>query len=149
MPDSAEGHETEFVREAQEALLAATLLGRPLPGSDRPLTLPDIEFVHKQPSFILVDENLAPGIKLEGLPKPLEILPADELHAKAHREGDLTYIRFQPAEVGDDLIRLTLELRIAARDPERQPLGLSGVRVSLRRTDGDWQLAEEPALFAA
>jgi len=149
VPDASHVAEDDVVRRLQEMLLSAVLLRRPMPGSDRPLVLPDLEFVLRQGSVILTNENLSGRLSVEGLPKPLQILSPAEVRAKAEGEGDLAYVRFRPPSREDTVIRITLEARIAPRDPERVVLGLSGVQVDFQEVDGEWEVAGEPAFFAA
>jgi hypothetical protein len=86
-------------------------------------------------------------LSTEALPKPVQIVSADELRARA-AERDVAYLRFQPAEREDGTVRLTLEARLASRDPGRPTLGLSGIQVRFHEIAGRWEAAGEPVLFA-
>jgi hypothetical protein len=148
VPDASRVADDDVLQRLKEMLLSAVLLRRPLPGSDRPLILPDLDFVLRQPNVILSNENLTGRLSVEGGPKPLQILSPEEVRAKAGSEGDLAYLRFRPPLRKDAVIRITLEASIAARDPERLTLGLSGVQVDFHEVDGEWEVAGEPAFFA-
>jgi hypothetical protein len=45
-------------------------------------------------------------------------------------------------------VRLTLEARLATRDPDQRTLGLGGVQVTFQRRGDTWAVEELPALFA-
>jgi hypothetical protein len=139
----------EIVAPLQHALLAAVLGRRPLPGSERPLMLPDLQFVLQGDAVVLADENLALQSPPADLPRAVVVLGADELRDRAQSEGSVAHLRFQPAEREGDSIRVTLEARIASADPGQGVLGLSGVQAKFVEIGGRWELAEEPAFFAA
>jgi hypothetical protein len=138
----------EVLAHLQQALLAAVLSRQALPGSDRPVALPDLQFVLGGEGVALAEENLASRGLGEGLGRPVRVLTPAELRQEAERRGEIAYLRFQPAEKDDDSIRLTLEARIARSDPSEPQLGLSGVQARFVEVSGRWQVAEEPALFA-
>jgi hypothetical protein len=137
------------VRRLQELLLTAVLLRRPLPGVDRALVLPDLDFVLREESVVVANENLAGSLSLEGLARPVRILSPDDIREEASRRGDVAYLRFEPAERAGDAIRLTLQARMAPSDPGRGVLGLSGVQLRFREVAGEWEVAEDPVFFAA
>jgi hypothetical protein len=137
----------QSIRSAQQALLTAILAREPLGDTERALKLPDLDYVLRRPTILLADSNLAPEFRSGELPRPTEVLSEEEIAELAASEGEIAYIKFQPAEIEGDIVRLTLELRIVA--PGRQPLGLGGARVALRRENTTWHLAEQPALFGA
>jgi len=138
----------EVLAHLQHALLAAVLSRQALPGSDRPVALPDLQFVLGGEPVALAEQNLASRSVVEGLARPVRVLRPKELQQEAERRGELAYLRFQPAEKDDDSIRLTLEARIARPDPSEPQLGLSGVQARFVEIDGRWEVAEEPAFFA-
>lgn len=79
---------------------------------------------------------------------PIRILPLEVLLDEAHARGDLVYLHFQPAEIEGRTIRLTLQARIAPRDPQQRTLGLSGTQARFREVAGQWEALDEPILFA-
>jgi hypothetical protein len=132
----------------QQSLLTAVLSRKALPGSDRPVALPDLQFVLGGEAIALAEENLVSRSVVEGLARPVRVLRPEELRQEAERRGEFAYLRFQPAEKDDDSIRLTLEARIARADPSEPQLGLSGVQTRFVEVGGDWEVAEDPAFFA-
>ena len=149
MPRAEQAAGDEVLQGLQKTLLAAVLGRRPLPGMGRALVLPDLDFVLREESVVLADENLAGVLSPEGLPKPLRILSPEDIREEAASRGDVVYLRFQPVERDDDLVRLTLEARIAVGDRERAALGLSGVQVRFRPVGDEWEAVGDPAFFAA
>ena len=135
----------EDLGELQGILLEAVLGRGVLPGSERPLLLPDLDFVLQQEgSAVISDENLLGEWAEES---QVRVLTAEEIRREAEQRGQVGYLRFQPAEVQGDSVRLTLEGRIARAG--EQDAGLSGVQATFVLRDGQWRLEEEPAFFAA
>ncbi len=137
------------IRQLQELLLAAVLAGHALPGGTRPVQFPDLSFVTNQPRIIVVDENLAGPISIASAPKPVEILSREAFEAPASRLADVAYLRFQPPQLEESTVQLTLEAKIAPRNPGQPALGLSGVQVTFQKVAGLWRVIEEPRFFAA
>jgi len=138
----------ETLRHLQPLLLRAILLGEPLPGSGQSLSVPDLRFVLRQPAILLSSENLAGSVSLEGLPKPLHVLSAEELTEESRKQGEVAYLRFQPAKQKADTVQLTIEARLATADTERTPLGLGGTQVVFQRVGDEWTVATPPASYA-
>ncbi len=140
---------TDEVRQLQELLLTAVLSGHPLPGGTQPIQLPDLSFVLNQPRIIVVDENLAGPISIESTPKPVEILSREVVEAPARTLADIAYLRFQPPQLADRTVHLTLEAKIAPRNPGQPALGLSSVQVTFQKDAGQWRVVDEPRFLAA
>jgi hypothetical protein len=140
----SDAEQREALLELQESLLRSVLEGRPLPGREQAFAFPDRGFLLQQPELLLADENLAPGLSLEGLRPPLRVVPAGQLGAG----GDAVYLRFGPAEGDDQRLQLTLEAGIAATG-ERRAAGLSAVRVGFRRDGGAWVADGDPVMWAS
>ena len=124
------------------------LLGRPLPGKEQPLSFPDLGFLLRQDVIPLLDENLATGVALPASPRPLRVVSSAEVLELA-REEDVAYLAFQPAQIEDDRVTLTLAALMASASPDRRPLGLSAVRVTFRRGEAGWEVVGEPVMSAA
>ena len=148
MPETQTRTSDEVLRHLQELILKAVLTGQPLPHSARPLNFPDISYIMGHSSIYLSNENLFGTTSIEGLPKPLRILSPEELSQEAREQGDLAYLLFRPPEKEDNSVRLTLEGRIAPRDPQQRMLGLSGVQVRFREDGGEWK-PDDPVMFAS
>jgi hypothetical protein len=133
----------------QESVLAAVLDGQPLPGSDSRVMLPDLAYVLRHDPVLVSEENLAGPLNAERFRRSVLVLSEAALAERAQTEGDVAYLRFQPAERRDGTVRLTLEARIAPSDAARQALGLSGIQVGFQEVDGHWKVIGEPTLFAA
>jgi hypothetical protein len=138
----------EALRHLQEQMLKAVITRQPLPNSSRPLNFPDLSFIMAHPNIYLSNENLFGSISVEGLPKPLRILSPEELSQEARAQGDIAYLLFRPPDKESHSVRLTLEGRIAPRDPQQRVLGLSGVQMTFRQ-DGDQWKPDEPVMFAS
>ena len=137
------------IADLQEILLKAILLSQPLPGSEKPIRLPDLGFFLNQPSIKLMNENMAESISKMGFPKSLELISRSAAIKDAHAHGDIAYLYFHPAEVRDNEVELTLAGRIIPQDPRNGELGLSSIRVKFRKTNGQWLAVEEPIYSAA
>ena len=138
----------ETLRHLQTLLLRAILLGEPLPGSGQSLSVPDLRFVLRQPAILLSSENFAGSVSIEGLPKPLHVLSPEELIEESRQQGEVAYLRFQPAQQNADTVQLTIEARLATADTERAPLGLGGTQVVFQRVGEEWTVATPPASYA-
>jgi len=138
----------EVLRHLQETLLKAVLLSQALPGLNQPIIFPDLSFILRQPIIILVDENLAGRVTIEQPPKPFRIMSRENLLLEARTKGDITYLCFRPPEGEDKSVKLTLEAKIAPRDPAQLTLGLSGIQVKFQEVAGQWEAIEEPTFFA-
>jgi hypothetical protein len=138
----------EVVRHLQETLLNAVLLSQRLPGGKRQIVFPDLPFILRQPTVVLLEENLAKGISIEDLQKPIRMLSREALVQEARIQGDITYLRFQPVQREGRVVQLTLEAKIAPRDPVQHTLGLSGIQVKFQEVAGQWEVVDEPVFFA-
>jgi hypothetical protein len=125
----------------QATLLRAVLGADLLPGSSDPIRMPDLDFVVRGPEVLLSNENLSPAIPAQALPARVRVFSLEELRNEAGRRGDVAYLQFQPAELGENEARLTLQARLLLQDPNHPAMGLSGVQVRFRRTDKGWQSA--------
>jgi hypothetical protein len=132
----------------QELVVKAVLLGLPLPGRTRVIRFPDLSFILNQNTIFLVDENLFGQISLEEPPRPVRILSVEDLKQESQYRGDIAYLRFQPPKVGDDEIQLTMEAKIATRDPNKQTLGLSSIHVKFVKIEGTWIVVDDPVFSA-
>lgn len=138
----------ETLQHLQTLLLGAVLRGEPLPGSDQPVSFPDLSFILRQPAVLLSSENLAGPVSVPGLSSPLRVLDPEELTAESGERGEAAYLRFQPATQAGDTVRLTLEARIAIADPGQTPLGLSAIQAAFEPSGDGWRVANPPAAFA-
>jgi len=138
----------EVLRHLQETLLKAVLLSQRLPGGNQPIMFPDLSFILRQPNVVLVDENLVGPVSIEESPTRVRLLSRETLQQEARTQGDITYLRFQPPVGEGNAVRLTLEAKIAARDPDQRILGLSGIQVKFEEVAGQWEAVDEPIFFA-
>jgi hypothetical protein len=131
----------------QSRLLEAVLASAPLEAGGSPVRFPDLAFVQGHPVVYVLEENLGGSLRVD-TPQTVRVVSGEELVAAARDHGDVAYFRFQPAEVGDQAVRLTLEAKIASA--EAQPgLGLSAIQVTFEKTDGQWRAVSPPTLSAA
>lgn len=139
----------EEIGELQGILLTAILSSQPLPGTDKPVNFPDLAMILAQANVTLADENLGGDVQVKGSPKAVQILSSDELREQARTGGDLTYLHFQPPEVGDDTVGLTLEGRIIPRNPDQRALGLSTIQIRFHKVGGHWLVQGDPMFSAS
>lgn len=133
----------------QELIVKAILLGQPLPGRTQPIRFPDLSFIVSQQSIFLVDENLFGQISLDKSPRPIRIISVEDLRQESQYRGDIAYLRFQPPEVSDDEVQMTIEAKIATRDPNKLTLGLSNFQVKFVKVEGEWKVVEDPVFSAS
>ena len=138
----------EVLLKLQQSMVKAVLLGQPLPGHDTPVRLADLEFVMRHQFIYLIDNNLASGFDLQGLPKPLKIVSLETLRREQQGE-DVTYLQFHVNESSESVVDLRLEARIAASDPQRGELGLSSVQLKFSKQGDEWQVVDAPTSSAA
>jgi hypothetical protein len=128
--------------------LKAVLLRRALPGLDERVIFPDLCFILRQPTVVLLDENLAGRVTMEEPPGPVRVRSREDLVREARARGDIMYLAFRPAQREDKSVTLTLEARIAPKDAAQLTSGLSGVQVKFEEVGGQWEATEEPVFFA-
>ena len=136
---------SEDVRQLQESLLKAILLGHSLPGETATVSMPDLQFVTAGNSILLLDENLVGPISIGASEKPLRIVGRQALQSSAG-DKQAAYLRFQSVEVGQDTVQMALEARMQATATGAE-LGLSTVRVEFRKAGDGW-VAGSPTFSA-
>lgn len=141
LPDEALG-------QLQGTILRAVFSRQRLPGSQQPIQFPDLSFILRQSTIFLVNENLAESFSFTDSLKPVRILSSEALRREAQLQGDIAYLRFQTPQVENNVVRLTLEAKIASSDTNQQPLGLSGMQVRFQEVACQWKAVEEPIFFA-
>ena len=104
----------ELVR-LQETTVQAVLLQEPLPGGDRPVVLPDSGLLLRDGTVLLADENLAGTVSFADTTVPVRVLSLEGIREQARTQGDVACLHFQPAEIGQGVIRLTLQARSRPR----------------------------------
>lgn len=141
----------EVVLHLQEMLLKAVLSGESLPGHDQPIKLPDQEFIKRQPVIYLADKNLqgsSSSLKV-ATSKPIRIVSTETLGEESKMQGNITYLQFQPPEVTEDRVRLTLEARIATGERDQKELGLSSIQIAFSKVGDEWEVVDGPVSSAA
>jgi hypothetical protein len=140
--------ESELLHLA-EMMLRAIVSGEPLPGCDQPIRFPDLAFVLNQPNVMVVNENILGFPTNLNLSKPVQIVSRQSLLRQAGELGDIYYLHFRRPQIKGDTVQLTLEAKIAPRDPHQPLLGLSGLQVTFKKVDGKWQALGEDRSFAS
>ena len=121
----------------QPALLMAALASAALPGRTEAVKLPDLEFVRRGPSVILLDENLHGAMRSGGASGSVRLVSRADVSSAGTHVPNAAFLRFAPAEVGPGTVRLTLQARLV--DPATQgELGLSTVQVEFRKSPKGW-----------
>ena len=138
----------EELSQVQQMLLTAVLRRQTLPGGRHPVELPDLAFVQQAGIVRVSTENVAGPLAGLVESRPIQVRSPESLRTEACAHRDIPYLTFQPAVRDENRIRLTLQGRIATRDAERRPLGLSGLQVEFHRIDDRWEVVNPPAAFA-
>jgi hypothetical protein len=137
-----------IVEQLRATMLRAVLAQQPLPGSERPISFPDLAFITSAPRLLIVDDNLSAQFDPGELGRPVEVVIQAEVRARAEREGDLAYVYYQPAEWLNERVRIAIEVRMAPTQPDLRPLGLGGISATFAQTDGDWIVVDGPTVMA-
>lgn len=133
----------------QGLILRAALLGETLPGTDQPVQFPDLPFITGHTPVTLLDENLDKHISVNNPGMQIRVLTQNDIRAQAALEGDTVYLHFQPPGVQENTIYLSLQAEIISSHPDKQRLGLSGMRVGFRKVNGHWEVVDGPVYYAA
>jgi len=136
------------LRELQQMVLRSALAGEPLPGTGEAVRLPDLQFVTHDGKVLLSDEDLSGRPSVSGAGTPLRIISSSTIAREAKSAQDLAYLRFQPVQVDEEGVSVTLSGEMAA-SPGRRSLGLSSVRVKFRKVDGQWEAVGGPVASAS
>jgi hypothetical protein len=136
------------LRQLQQMVLRSALAGEPLPGTGEAIRLPDLQFVTRDGKVLLSDKDLSGRPSVSGAGTPLRIISSSTIAREAKSAGDLAYLRFQPAQVDDDGVSVTLSGEMAASSGRRS-LGLSSVRLRFRKVDGKWEAVGGPVASAS
>jgi hypothetical protein len=149
---AAEPIAAETLGVLQQVVLAAVLSGQPIGGTAHRAQLPDLRLALREASSVpLSTENLAAGsIDLGALPRPVQLVGAEEAARNAARPDGAAFLAFRPAVVDEGGgVRLTLEVRAAPPGAgAERALPTSAVQVRFRRSDGRWEVAEPPLSVA-
>jgi hypothetical protein len=137
-----------IVEQLRATMLRAVLAQEPLPGSERPISFPDLAFITGAPRLLIASDNLSEQFDPGDPGKPVEVVPHPDLRARAEREGDLPYVYFQPAEWLDERVRIAFEVRMAPTQPDLRPLGLGGISATFAPDNGDWVVVDGPTVMA-
>jgi hypothetical protein len=121
--------------------------GRALPGTNAPLSLPDLGFVLRHDNILIADEGMAGSLSGDALPKPMRLMSRAALTSESC-DAELAYLKFNNQVLDQDAVRVTLETRLLSGKSDPAGLGLSSVHVVFRKKNGAWT-AEEPAVSAA
>jgi hypothetical protein len=136
------------IAHLQQLLLEAVLTGKPLPGADQPIRLPDLTFNLHQQVLIVLADNLAGTLSIESSPKPIHILSRDSFVERARSHGPLTALHFQPTQVEDNDIGLTVEVLLAQRDAKQPVVKLSSAHARFQKNEDHWKAVGGPVLMA-
>ena len=139
----------ETVGWLQAATLRALLARDTLPGGEREVRFPDLPALLRAPAVTVLDENLGASMRVtqEGL-GDVRVVSSDALRTEAERTGEIAHLRFAPPVTEGDMVRITLEARLAAPDATGPVLGFGGVVVRYRHEGEGWVAVDEPTVFA-
>ena len=139
----------KVVTQLQKVLVRAVLSGQPLPGLTNSTKIPDLSFITNQPVIYLVDKNLPGHFSISDSPKPFEIISPESLKQEIEKRGTVSYLQFQPPEGGDNVVGVTLDMKISSNDSNQREMGLSSIHVKFSKVGNEWQATEEPTYLAS
>ena len=144
-PDSILGY-------LQELVLIAVMLGERLPGTRRPLrVLSGGRGLRDLPSKI-IRSNLAQSLKLDDLPRRLDILSLDQLTLEEQLliDQEINFLAFRPPVWRDDEIELSMVIGGMNRgEGDWQCREIGHVSTAFRQTSGRWAAISEPHIYFA
>ena len=132
----------------QQQLLSAVLQRAVLPGSSKPLDLPDLNFVTQEKTINLSSENLAEGLAVPVFDKPLRILSCGCLTELAKSQQTLAYLQFDPPQKTAGGVTLSLWIRLMTNQANQRVLGLSGVMITFGKEGTTWKQVGDPVYLA-
>ena len=125
----------------QQILISSVLTGSPLPGASQPASLPDLDWVLRQPEILLSDEDLMGNPSVDSPSRLLRIVTASEL-----KPGS-AYLQLSHSGTSDSAVTLRMEVRVASAPGTRAAL-LSSIMVMFRHEAGQWIVPDEPVMLA-
>ena len=126
----------------QQTVLESALTGRTLPGADRAIRLPDLEWVLRGPEILLSDEDLAGSPTLDFPQHPLRIVAPDAV------PPDTAYLKLSHSTTADDAVRVRIEVELKPPAGQQKAVGLSAMSVTFQKQNGEWLARDEPLLSA-
>ena len=144
-PDSILGH-------LQELVLMAAILGERLPGTRRPLQLLSRgrrmgDMPHK-----IVQSNLAQSLKLDDLPRRLELLSVEQLGREKNllNDGEINFLAFRPAVWNDDRVELSMVIGgMNKKKGDWRCREIGHVDTAFHEISGRWAAVSEPHIYLA
>jgi len=129
------------------------LEGRPLEPGGAAVRLPDLQFARKGEAIALSPENLAPGLDVHALPRPVALTaPEDAREAEGESgKGAATaggYLAFKVPLVEGDRLSLGLEVRAFPPGGDRS-VPISALTLHFFRQDDAWRLDAPPAALSS
>lgn len=136
----------------QELVLMAAMLGERLPGTRRPLQLlASGRAVRGLPSKI-VRSNLAQSLKLDDLPRRLELLSVEQLKLEEQLLADeeISFLAFRPAVWRDNRVELSMVIGGMNReDGDWRCREIGHVDTAFHEISGRWAAVSEPHIYLA
>ncbi len=144
-PDSVLGY-------LQELVLMAVMLGERLPGTRKPLQLlargrrlGDI------PSKI-VRSNLAQSLKLDELPRRLDLLSLEQLKLEEQLlvDGEISFLAFRPAIWSEERVELSMVIGgMNKEEGDWRCREIGHVDTAFHEISGRWAAVSEPHIYLA
>ena len=101
--------------------------------------IPDYELIKDNENIILSTANIDANLVVEIPGTNLILLTPDKIQEKADREGDFLYLRFEPIEMKDSEVIVSLSNNWAvSKDSENLYLSGGGFRIEYQKIDGKW-----------
>lgn len=150
---SGDSIDPDDLARLQEAVLAGLLGGQPLEPGGEPVRLADLQFAERDGALALSRGNLAAGVDVGPLPRPVRLTTAAEVRRAGGGQAteDVAsggYLEFRPPAVEGD--RLTLGLQVLAFPPgSAEAVPISALSLVYARRGNGWVLAEPPAALSS
>ena len=130
----------------------AVMLGERLPGTRRPLRLlAGGRLLREIPSKI-VQSNLAQSLRINDLPRRLELLPIDQLKTEEQLLVDeaFSFLAFRPPVWGQNRVELSMVIGgVDRKDGSWRCREIGHVDTAFHEIGGRWSAISEPHVYLA
>ncbi|MEZ4522422.1 MAG: hypothetical protein R3A46_12375 [Thermomicrobiales bacterium] len=136
----------------QEIVLIAVMLGERLPGTRRPIQIFPRGHRLREIPMKIVQSNLAQSLKLDELPRRLDVLALDELMTEEQLllDEEVGFLAFRPAVWRDDRVQLSMVIGGMNREEgDWQCHEIGHINTEFRQSGGRWAAISEPHIYLA
>lgn len=134
----------------QELVLTAAMLGERLPGTRRPLQLLASGRAIRDLPLKIARSNLAQSLKLDELPRKLELLSIEELKIEEQLlvDEEISFLAFRPAIWRDNRVELSMVIGGMNREEgDWRCREIGHVDTAFHELSGRWAAISEPHIY--